>query len=526
MLKRPSRKHNTINSEKLIKKRILFLYSILSIILVASFLILSIHQNNNIDQQAFYKEARNIQYSFETFLKSLEHDLTLLNDKIPATTQCQKITPLLQAFSFNHPQISAITINNEHIHCTSTPELPESPHIMQHTQISGPEHSSLLSEKYYILHYSLKNYTYEAYILASVLNKTLQPTHALIGKILVYNPQQSTPIIRISNADISVSESHKKNLKWQQMIELPIATKQNLRLQIYNNPSQSFRTFWLYEVLQLIILLSLIALLYVPLHLLIKYRYSLIGSIRQALQNGQFFPIYQPLFDWRNNSFMAVEVLLRWRDKKDNIIMPNIFIEAAEKSGLIEPITQILIKKSFKELKNWLQKNPNRHLAFNISKSHLNDTGLFEFLKSQCQKYAIHPEQIMLELTEREIIDGQNELVIQRLQALRSEGFSLAIDDFGTGHASFQYLNHLPVNYLKIDMMYVEAIGTDSMPATLIEPIIILAKKLKLGIIAEGVETEEQARYLQDHEVDLLQGWYYAKPMSADELMRLDSKPH
>lgn len=509
------------------KRRIQIIYWVLSCLLIFGFITLSFQQEHDVERTKFDSAAKALQLNFNVFIETLESDITLLDQLIPQTQQCTKITPQLQAFSFSHPQVSAIAVKEApNLYCSSALNLPAAQSRPLKLYLSGPSRSPLLAEKFYTLSYRVNQRTYEIYLLSSVLRKALSTPDRLIGNIEIYNAGQNDPVIQLNTTTKAQQlRINHKALRQYQRIELKYSIKQNLRLHVYNNQQQSFKVFWFYKILQLSLILIGIMLIYIPLHLMLTRRYSLHGSIRNAIRNGHFFPVYQPIFDWKKKQYAAVEVLLRWQDNDNTIIMPNTFIEEAEKSGLIEPITRILIKKSFKEMQYWLQQDQHRHLAFNISAAHLNDKNLFLFLKSHCEKYHIIPEQIMLELTEREVIDAQNEGISDRLQQLRNAGFSLALDDFGTGNASFNYLNVLPINYIKIDKMYIDAIGFQSIPATLIDAIINLAKKLKLGIIAEGVETAEQVKYLKHHQVDLLQGWYYAKAMSAEAFFRFINHP-
>jgi len=508
------------------KRRIQIIYLLISLFLLISFLVLSFQQEHGFERQKFDVEAKALYVKFKVFIQNLEKDVTLLNKHIPNTSTCSEIAYLLQAFSFNHPQVSAIAvISPPHLYCSSAKNLPIIQPNKSYLHLSGPNSSPLFTEKYYTLYYKINERIYEVYLLSSVLQKTLQPSTNLIGEIKIFNSGEPLPVISlISNIDTSRLENS-KNVLNHSRIWSNYTIKHHLDFYVYNNQQQTYKIFWFYELLQFLILIVGIILIYIPLHLLLNRRYSIHGSIRNAIRNGYFFPVYQPIFDWQNNTYSAVEVLLRWRDTDNKIIMPNTFIEAAEKSGLIEPITRIIIKTSFKDMQYWLHQDRKRHLAFNISAAHLNDKNLFLYLKSHCEKYDIIPEQIMLELTEREIIDAKNEGVAERIQQLRDAGFSFAIDDFGTGNASFNYLNNLPINYLKIDKMYVHAIGSDSIPAKLIESIISLAKKLKLGIIAEGVETLEQEKFLKEHNIQLLQGWLYAKAMPKKELFKKINSP-
>ena len=134
------------------------------------------------------------------------------------------------------------------------------------------------------------------------------------------------------------------------------------------------------------------------------------------------------------------------------------------------------------------------------------------------QYYTIVPKQVLFEITERDLLDKNDAIFIDKMQELRKSGYSLAVDDYGTGHASISYLQHYPFNYLKIDKLFVQAIGTKAITESLNDAIIEMAKRLNLIIIAEGVETIEQVNYLTQHGVQYLQGWYFSKALSIEQL--------
>ncbi|MGL5743017.1 MAG: EAL domain-containing protein [Legionella sp.] len=179
------------------------------------------------------------------------------------------------------------------------------------------------------------------------------------------------------------------------------------------------------------------------------------------------------------------------------------------------------IEIAFKETKEILTDIPTFHLAFNICALHFTDEKFFPKLYTLMEHYSIDPNQILFEVTERYLLDEHNEIFMKRMQELRNTGYSLAVDDYGTGHSSIRYLQHFPFNYLKIDKLFIRTIGTKAITETLNDAIIHLAKKINITIIAEGVETNEQVSYLLHNEVRYLQGWYFSKALSMQQLMDL-----
>ncbi len=168
-----------------------------------------------------------------------------------------------------------------------------------------------------------------------------------------------------------------------------------------------------------------------------------------------------------------------------------------------------------------LKKYPYFHLGFNLSALHFTDSSFFSGFNKLKEQYSISPNQIIFEITERDLLDKNDLIFIGKMQELRTEGYSLAVDDYGTGHASISYLHNFPFNYLKIDKLFIQAIGTKAITESLNDAIIQMAKDLNLIIIAEGVETEEQVKYLCENGVRYLQGWYFHKALSAPELSNL-----
>jgi sensor c-di-GMP phosphodiesterase-like protein len=210
---------------------------------------------------------------------------------------------------------------------------------------------------------------------------------------------------------------------------------------------------------------------------------------------------------------------MRWRTDNNEIIMPDSFIEEAEQYNIIVPITLQMAKQALKECKPILEKEPSFHLGFNVSTKHFQSDSFFEELDKLRVSLNIKPEQILIEMTERDLISQSDTDISDKMKRLRDKGYALAIDDFGTGHASISYLRHFPFNYLKIDKLFIRSIGTGAVTEALNHSIILLAKNLNYNIIAEGVESEVQLNYLKDNGVHYIQGWIFAKAMPIKELM-------
>jgi sensor c-di-GMP phosphodiesterase-like protein len=244
------------------------------------------------------------------------------------------------------------------------------------------------------------------------------------------------------------------------------------------------------------------------------------GAIKKAIKSRRFYPVYQPLYDTKSHTYSGAEVLLRWQGNNE-IIMPELFIKEAEGTGLIVPITIQIIETAFQETKAILDSTPTFHLSFNICALHFTELNFFTQFYKLVDQYSISPHQILFEITERDLLDEHNKQYINKMHELREAGYSLAVDDYGTGYSSISYLQYFPFNYLKIDKLFIHAIGTKAITETLNDVIINLAKKINVTIIAEGVETKEQVNYLVLHEVQFLQGWYFSKELSIEQLIDL-----
>lgn len=249
----------------------------------------------------------------------------------------------------------------------------------------------------------------------------------------------------------------------------------------------------------------------------LKRKLSLRDRLRRAILHREFSVNYQPVYDITIGKVSGAEVLMRWQQPGGHWVRPDRFIAAAEAEEMIIPLTRHLIELVLEDAKQW-NLPPDFHLALNVAAAHVQHEGFVDDIRYFAAGMAAHQPDITLELTERSLLsDGED--VVQKLQLLRSEGIHIAIDDFGTGHCSLSYLQTFPLDYLKIDRGFVNAIETVEGEAPVLDAIIMLSHKLGLKIVAEGVENATQLRYLKKRGVVFIQGYYYAHPMDSDALM-------
>ncbi|MGN5290366.1 EAL domain-containing protein [Aeromonas sp. 11P] len=240
---------------------------------------------------------------------------------------------------------------------------------------------------------------------------------------------------------------------------------------------------------------------------------SPVSELERGLRNREFVPYLQPLVASDGQKVMGAEVLMRWQHPSAGLIRPDLFIPQAEASGLIVPMTTLIMEEVARELGTDRALVPHGfHISFNISAAHCREVGLL----GECRRFLDHfaPGQVVLvlELTERELLmsDPQTLSLFRQLDEM---GVKLAIDDFGTGHSSLAYLQQFHVDYLKIDKSFIARIGTESLSEHIVDNVIDLATRLGLALVAEGVESERQADYLRAKGVDYLQGYLFARPM-------------
>lgn len=242
------------------------------------------------------------------------------------------------------------------------------------------------------------------------------------------------------------------------------------------------------------------------------------AKLKQAVTDRKFELFYQPQFYAGNKKLRGVEALIRWRDKDDELISPNVFIPLAEKNGSIIPIGNWVIEEAVSQYHNWrILYGVQFVMSVNVSARQFNQKDFVDYLMKILDKYQVPPYCLELEMTESILIEDFDS-VCKKLQYLIGKGILISLDDFGTGFSSLSYLKKLPINTLKIDKSFIDTVLIDSTTRIIMESIINMVKSLGFESIAEGVEEEQQYKYLHAIGCDVIQGYLLGKPMTPKDI--------
>lgn len=246
-------------------------------------------------------------------------------------------------------------------------------------------------------------------------------------------------------------------------------------------------------------------------------------GLRVAVDNNEIKMLYQPKIKVDTEEVIGFESLVRWNNRALGVVSPSEFIPIAETSGLIIPIGKFIINESIKKCKELtLRTNKKFKMAINLSEVQIRDEDIVSFISETLKLYDLNAEYIEFEITEN-IIMKSAEKNIKTLENLKKIGVTLALDDFGTGYSSLSYLRTLPIDVLKIDKSFIDGILIEEKSEYIINSIIELSHHLNLLVVAEGVETKEQLDFLREISCDIIQGYYFSKPVDFKDAIKMIS---
>jgi diguanylate cyclase (GGDEF)-like protein/PAS domain S-box-containing protein len=248
-------------------------------------------------------------------------------------------------------------------------------------------------------------------------------------------------------------------------------------------------------------------------------------DLRHAFERKEFAVQYQPIVTLESGRLQGFEALVRWYHPERGLIAPEKFIAVAEETGLIVPLGKWVLEEACKQLKIWEQQFPtstNLVMSVNLSSKQFAHSNLFETIIHILETAQLDPRKLKLEITESVVMENI-EVASKMLERLRQRGIELSIDDFGTGYSSLSYLHRLPIDTLKIDRSFVSRMNENNENKEIVRTIILLAKNLGMEVIAEGVETKEQVKILNELQCSYGQGFFFSRPVNgemATELLR------
>jgi diguanylate cyclase (GGDEF)-like protein/PAS domain S-box-containing protein len=250
-------------------------------------------------------------------------------------------------------------------------------------------------------------------------------------------------------------------------------------------------------------------------------RQSIEGSLRRALERQEFAVHYQPKINLKTGQISGAEALLRWTHPTRGTVSPAQFIPVAEDCGLILPIGNWVLREACKQARAWMEAGlPLGAMGVNISAVEFRNEAFLEGVFAILKNTGLDPKFLELELTES-VLMKRPESTASILQALRAEGVRVAVDDFGTGYSSLSYLQKFSIDALKIDQSFVRRITTAPDETTIVTAVISMARSLKLRVVAEGVETVKELEFLQAHQCDEAQGYYFSRPVAPEQFAKL-----
>jgi EAL domain-containing protein (putative c-di-GMP-specific phosphodiesterase class I) len=241
------------------------------------------------------------------------------------------------------------------------------------------------------------------------------------------------------------------------------------------------------------------------------------NDLRHAIERSEFVLHYQPKVALDSGALTGFEALLRWNHPTRGLVPPGQFVAALEESGLIVPVGEWVLKEACAQIERWRRAGFTPvPVAVNLSAKQFRRRDLDEVVSSVLAASGVSPALLELEITESCLMEDPDQAV-RLLNRLRDAGVRISVDDFGTGYSSLSYLTRLPITALKIDRSFVRDAVTNPEAASIVRAVIDMAHNLRFTVVAEGVETLQQVAFLRKHECDQAQGYFYARPASAEQ---------
>ncbi len=257
---------------------------------------------------------------------------------------------------------------------------------------------------------------------------------------------------------------------------------------------------------------------------MVGQRLRLETRLREAIERAEFRLHYQPQWHAASDQLVGLEALLRWQSRDLGLVMPDKFIPVSEETGLIAPLGKWVLETACRQLAEWNSPERRLRIAVNVSGRQFDDPELPSSIFRLLEETGLEPSQLEIEITESTMMQEGQE-TIQTLEALGRHGVRIAVDDFGVGYSSLSYLKRFPIDTLKIDRSFVRDLPHNADDVSIVQTIIAMAQSLKLEVVAEGVETDEQLQFLRALGCDLVQGYLFSAPAPAEEITR-SLRPH
>jgi len=249
-------------------------------------------------------------------------------------------------------------------------------------------------------------------------------------------------------------------------------------------------------------------------HTAVQDRLLLEMDLRDARAHDEFFLVYQPIFDLASGETNGVEALLRWRHPVRGVVQPDEFIPILEASGMITDVGRWVLEEACRQGARWHAQGYDLDVSVNVSARQLETDDLIEVIARALEESGFNAHSLIVEITETAIMKNMD-AVVPRLAALKATGVRVAIDDFGTGYSSLAYLQHFPVDTLKIDRSFISTMADSPESGALIHTLVQLGKSLGLQTLAEGIEESAQYSQLEREHCDSGQGYIFARPLEA-----------